>query len=65
MKKLKKYLVSINYEDKNELFRHISAHTKQQAELFVIYLYLMRDPKYLKRPLTSYRIKSCLERESN
>ena len=65
MKKLKKYLVSINYEDKNELFRHVSAHTKQQAELLVIYLYLMRDKKYVKRPLTDYKIKSCLEREDN
>lgn len=61
MKKLRSYLVSISYEDKNEIFRHIQAKTKQEAELMIIELILIKDPKYNCRPLTSYKLQSCLE----
>lgn len=61
MRKLKNYLVAISYEDKNEIFRHIKAKTKQEAELMIIELILIKDPKYNCRPLTSYKLKSCLE----
>ena len=61
MKKLRNYLVSVNYEDRCDLFHNITAHTKSEAEMLVISLFLLKDSKYNCRPLTSYRLKSCLE----
>lgn len=61
MRKLRNYLVSVSYEDKNEIFRRIKATTKQEAELMIIELVLIKNPKYNCRPLTSYKLKSCLE----
>lgn len=61
MRKTKKYIVSVSYEDKTEIFRHITAHTRQEAALLVISLFLIKDEKYNCRPLTSYKIISCLE----
>lgn len=59
MRKIKEYIVSITYEDKFEKF-NLSAKTKQEAELLLISLILLKDPQYNCRPLTSYRIQSCL-----
>ena len=39
MRKINRYIVSVNYEDKTEVFRHIMAHTKQEASLLVISLF--------------------------
>ncbi|MBO5529990.1 MAG: hypothetical protein J5970_01170 [Bacilli bacterium] len=61
MKKLKNYLVSVSYEDKCDLFHNITAHTKSEAEMLVISLFLLKDSKYNCRPLTTYKLKSCLE----
>lgn len=61
MRKFRNYLVSISYEGKCDLIHHVPAKTKLEAEMYVINLFLLNDPKYKNRPLTSYRLKSCLE----
>ena len=53
--------MSVSYENKCEVFRHISARTKQEAELMIIGLILIKDPKYNCRPITAYKLRSCLE----
>ena len=61
MRKIKKYIVSVNYDNKNEFFNNIMARTKQEAMLLVIDLFLTKNKKYTSRPLISYRLRSCLE----
>ncbi len=61
MRKLKNYLVAVSYEDKCDLFHNITAHTKSEAEMLVISMFLLKDSKYSCRPLTAYKLKSCLE----
>lgn len=61
MRKNKLYSVVVNYDDKSEIFSHITARTKQEAELLVIMFFLTKNEKYVCRTLNSYKLKAVIE----
>ena len=61
MRKNKLYSVLVSYDDKTEIFSHITARTKQEAGLLVIMFFLTKNPKYNCRTLNSYRLKVVIE----